>query len=121
MQAAAVNQQRSHSSREPPKFNCITQENGWYWLSKFIAYCRRAGIDIADDDTMLENFTLSIGGSAETWFMLLPHDQRDTHSRICRMPFVNVMIIRKIIAIKQIHSVRESSSKMNQLQYILMK
>ena len=82
MQAASVNQQRCHSSIEPPKFNGTTQENGWYWLSKFIAYCRRAGIDITDDDTMFENFTLSIGGSAETWFMLLPHDQRDTFAHL---------------------------------------
>ena len=82
MQAAAVNQQHSHSSIESPKFNGTTQENGWYWLSKFIAYCRRAGIDITDDDAMLENFMLSIGGSAETWFMLLPHDQRDTFTHL---------------------------------------
>ena len=82
MQATAVNQQRSHSSIEPPKFNGTTQENGWYWLSKFIAYCRRAGVDITDDDAMLENFMLSIGGSAETWFMLLPHDQRDTFTHL---------------------------------------
>ena len=31
---------------------------------------------------MLENFTLSIGGSAETWFILLPHDQRDTFGNL---------------------------------------
>ena len=37
MQAAAVNQQRSHGSIEQPKFNGTTHENGWYWLSKFIA------------------------------------------------------------------------------------
>ena len=31
---------------------------------------------------MLENFIFSIGGSAETWFMLLPHDQRDTFAHL---------------------------------------
>ena len=31
---------------------------------------------------MIENFMLSISGSAETWFMLLPDDQRDTFNHL---------------------------------------
>ena len=31
---------------------------------------------------MVENFILLIGGSVETWFMLLPHDQRDTFAHL---------------------------------------
>ena len=31
---------------------------------------------------MIENFILSIGGSAETWFTLLPRDQRDTFAHL---------------------------------------
>ena len=31
---------------------------------------------------MIENFLLSISGLAETWFMLLPKDQRDTFDRL---------------------------------------
>ena len=75
-------QQRGHINMKPPKFCGTAQENGWYWLNKFVAYCHRAGIDAADDDTMIENFMLSISGSAETWFMLLPDDQRDTFDHL---------------------------------------
>ena len=55
---------------------------GWFWLEKFTAYCNRAGLDVNDDDAMIEYFLLSISGSAETWFMLLPQDQRDTFDRL---------------------------------------
>ena len=51
-------------------------------MEKFIAYCHHAGIDINDDEAMLENFMLSINGSAETWFMLLPQDQRETFDQL---------------------------------------
>ena len=78
VQQIVPNHQSGHINLKPPKFNGTPQENGWYWLDKFIAYCHRAGIDINDDEAMLENFMLSINGSAETWFMLLPHDQRQT-------------------------------------------
>ena len=80
IQAAAA--QRGHVNLKPPKFSDTAHENGWFWLEKFIAYCHRAGIDVNDDDAMIENFLLSISGSAETWFMLLPHDQRDTFDRL---------------------------------------
>ena len=39
-------------------------------------------MDITDGDAVIENFILSIGGSAETWFMLLPHNQRDTFAHL---------------------------------------
>lgn len=82
VQQIVPNHQRGHINLKPPKFNGTPQENGWYWLEKFIAYCHRAGIDINDDEAMLENFMLSINGSAETWFMLLPHDQRQTFDQL---------------------------------------
>ena len=58
MQAAAINQLRNHSIK-PLKFNGTTQESGLYWQEKFTAYCRRASVDITDDDVLLEHYVFN--------------------------------------------------------------
>ena len=65
---------------KPPIFSGTAQENAWFWLEKFEAFCRNA--NIVDDCARVENFMLLLRGSAETWYMLLANDQKTTFLRL---------------------------------------